>query len=181
MTFQNNSFWYLIALAAAFLFIKWASRHDLVSNLSLHHSQTSSFGIQGSICEPQACGDMLDETHGLSILYLWNAHALNIALLSHIHLLLLRVTMRRERVGEVNDKRTVGRITEIVGKRQRNLKREFWPLKPGRRMQIIWCWPSLGQQPTDPSPHPDTGIGQWWCGEYGKTAPTSCGYHSNCR
>lgn len=98
---------------------------SLEPNLSLHHSQTSSFGVQGGIREPQACGDMLDETHGLSILYLWNAHALNIALLSHIHLLLLRVTMRRERVGEVNDRRTVGMITEIVDKLQSNLKWEF--------------------------------------------------------
>lgn len=70
------------------------------SNLSLHHSQTSSFGIQGGICEPQACGNMLDEAHGLSILYLWNAHSLNITLLSHVHLLLLRGTRRKEGVGD---------------------------------------------------------------------------------
>lgn len=57
---------------------------------SLHGSQTCSFGIEGSIREPQACGHMLDKAHGLSILDLWNAHALNVTLLSHIHLLLLR-------------------------------------------------------------------------------------------
>lgn len=68
--------------------------------LSLHHSQTSSFGIQGSICEPQACGHMLDEAHGLSILYLWDAHALDITLLSHLHLLLLRGTRTNRGVGE---------------------------------------------------------------------------------
>lgn len=58
--------------------------------LSLHHSQTSSFGIQCCICEPQTSGHMLDKAHGLSILYFWDAHALNITLLGHVHLLLLR-------------------------------------------------------------------------------------------
>lgn len=57
--------------------------------LPFHHSQTSSFSIQGSICEPQGCRHMLDKAHGLSILNLWNAHPLNITLLSHLHLLLL--------------------------------------------------------------------------------------------
>lgn len=72
---------------------------SVASNLSLHHSQTSSFGIQGCVCEPQACGHMLDEAHGLPILDLWNAHPLHITLLRHIHLLLLRVIKRREGVG----------------------------------------------------------------------------------
>lgn len=40
---------------------------------------------------------MLDETHGLSILYLWNAHPLDVTLLSHIHLVLLGGTSRKER------------------------------------------------------------------------------------
>lgn len=71
-------------------------------NLSLHHSQTSSFGIQGGICEPQSCGHMLDEAHGLSVLYLWNAHPFNITLLSHLRLLLLGGTRRKEGVGEKN-------------------------------------------------------------------------------
>lgn len=42
---------------------------------------------------------MLDEAHGLSILYLWNAHPLNITLLSHIHLLLLRGIQEEKKGG----------------------------------------------------------------------------------
>lgn len=69
------------------------------SNLSLHHSQTSSFGIQRGVCKPQACGHVLDEAHGLSVFYLRKAHPLNVTLLSHIHLLLLGATTGEERVG----------------------------------------------------------------------------------
>lgn len=66
------------------------------SNLPLHHPQSSSFGIQGGICEPQAGGHVLDEAHGLSVLDLRDAHPLHVTLLSHVHLLLLR----EERGGE---------------------------------------------------------------------------------
>lgn len=62
----------------------------LLPYLPLHHAHTCSFGIQCGVSEPQACGHMLDEAHGLSVLYLWNAHPFNVTLLSHVYLLLLR-------------------------------------------------------------------------------------------
>lgn len=87
------------------------------TNLSLHHSQTSSFGIQRGVCEPQACGHMLDEAHGLSVFYLRKAHPLNITLLSHIHLLLLRANHGGRKDGvrkiiKINRRRNVSITTE---------------------------------------------------------------------
>lgn len=124
---------------------------------------------------------MLDEAHGLSVLYLRKAHPLNVTLLSHIHLLLLRATTEEERVGW--EKLFKITVEEMIAWQQKLDKSccWFWPLTHGSRKQRVWCWPSLGQPPTDLSPHPDTGTGLWWCGEYGKTGPTSCGYRSSCR
>lgn len=86
-----HAFIYLLHSVTTFselgLYLTFIPRID--HYLPFHHSQTSSFSIQGSICEPQGCRHMLDKAHGLSILNLWNAHPLNITLLSHLHLLLL--------------------------------------------------------------------------------------------
>lgn len=51
----------------------------------------------------------------------------------------------------------------------------------GNRRQTVWCLLSLDPEPSDLSPHPDTGTDPLWCGGHGRTGPTSCGYRSNCR
>ncbi|TNN66596.1 hypothetical protein EYF80_023130 [Liparis tanakae] len=64
--------------------------HTQVAGLRRHEGLHVVYHhLKGGICEPQACGHVRDKAHGLSVFYLWNAHPLNIALLSHLHLLLL--------------------------------------------------------------------------------------------
>lgn len=72
----------------------------------------------------------------------------------------------------------LGRIDNIVF---RPLKFSIQPLRHESRMRTFWCWLSLGPPPSEPCRHPDRGTGPWWCGEYGKTDPISCGCRSNCR
>lgn len=60
---------------------------------------------------------MLDEAHGLSVFYLRKAHPLNISLLSHIHLLLLRANHGGRKDGvrkiiKINRRRNVSITTE---------------------------------------------------------------------
>lgn len=57
----------------------------------------------------------------------------------------------------------------------------IWPLKPESRTLTVWCWLSRGQPPSEPCPHQDISSGPWWCGERGRTVPTSCGFRSSCR
>lgn len=71
-------------------YMKWVVYFRFINcnYLSLSHSHAHRFGINGLVGQPEPRVYMLNITNGVSILYLWDPHAIDISLCARVEFLL---------------------------------------------------------------------------------------------